>query len=105
MVFPRLQGAAAVVSAALWGFGAPAVAQSVSAKGDTPVRAAAGVVFTYEEKKPSGILYHEEKGGMVTPVAPPVPANVPEPTPAMAADPKSKSAVAPPRKSARKAAT
>ena len=40
MVFPRLQGAAAVVSAALWGFGAPAVAQSVSAKGDTPVRAA-----------------------------------------------------------------
>lgn len=105
---PRLTGAAAALSAALVGFGAPASAQKVSAKNDTapPVRALAGVSVQYEEKASSRILYIEEKGGMVSPLPPPVPANVPEPTPAIAVQPKSQSAVAPPKKAAaRKAAT
>lgn len=90
------------------GLGTPASAQKVSAKSDTgpPVRALAGVTVQYEEKASSRILYLEQKGGMVSPLPPPVPANVPEPTPAIAVEPKSQSAVAPPKKAAaRKAAT
>jgi hypothetical protein len=103
---PRLQGAAVAFAAAFLGFCAPASAQKVSAKSDTGVRAGAGaVVIQFEEKRSSRILYQEEKGGMVTSVAPPLPANVPEPLPAMALDRKAKSAVAPPKKAARKATT
>lgn len=107
MGVPRLHGAAAALSAALLAFGAPVGAQQVSAKSDTGVRAGAGaVVIQFEQKPSSRILYQEEKGGMVTPVAPPNPANVPEPTPVLADDAKkAKSAVAPPKKAARKAAT
>lgn len=106
MGVPRLHGAAAAFAAAFLGFGAPASAQRVSAKSDTGVRTAAGaVVIQFEEKRNSRILYQEEKGGMVNPVAPPVHANVPEPVPAMALDAKPKAVVAPPKKAARKAAT
>ena len=88
------------------GVGIPASAQKVSAKSDTPpVRALAGVSVQYEEKTGSHLLYLEQKGGMVSPLPPPVPANVPEPTPALSVAPKSQSAVAPARKAARKAAT
>ena len=89
------------------GSGTPASAQKVSAKSDTPpVRALAGVSVQYEEKAGSRVLYLEQKGGMVSPLPPPVPANVPEPTPAIAVQPKSQSAIAPPKKAAaRKAAT
>jgi|KBSSwiStaDraftv2_1062776.scaffolds.fasta_scaffold385541_2 hypothetical protein len=104
----RVGCAAAAFAAIFVGSATPASAQKVSAKGDTapPVRALAGVSVQYEEKAASRILYLEEKGGMVSPLPPPVPANVPEPTPAIAVQPKSQSAVAPPKKAAaRKAAT
>jgi len=101
---PRLRGVAAALSAALLGFWAPASAQKESAKSDTPVRAAAGVVVQYQESR-SRILYLEQKGGMVTPTAPPVPANVPEPVPSLVVDPKAQSAVAPARKASRKSTT
>jgi len=98
---PRLPGAVAAFSAALLGLAAPAGAETVSAKSDTPVRAVAGVVVQYQESR-SRVLYIEEKGGMVTPVAPPVPANVPEPVPSLVVDPKAQSAVAPAKKASRK---
>jgi hypothetical protein len=93
---PRLQGVVAALSAALMGFAVAASAQ-VSAKGDTGVVAAPGVTVRQEPVR-GRILYIEQKGGMVTPVAPPVPANVPEPTPSLAPEPKANAATAPPKK-------
>ena len=100
----RLYGAAAALAAVVPGLWAPASAQKASASSDAPVVAAPGVSVRLEQPR-SRILYHEQKGGMVIPVAPPVPANVPDPAPALVADPKAKSAVAPAKKSARKSAT
>ena len=103
----RVGCAAAAFAAIFVGSATPASAQKVSAKSDTPpVRALAGVSVQYEEKPSSHLLYLEQKGGMVSPLPPPVPANVPEPTPALSVAPKAQSAVAPPKKAAaRKAAT
>ena len=99
---PRAHGAAAALSVALLGFGVQAGAQNVSAKGDNAVVAAPGVVVRQEPVR-GRLLYIEQKGGMVTPVAPPVPANVPEPATSLAPQPKSE-AVHAPRK-ARKSTT
>jgi hypothetical protein len=98
----RVVGAAAAFAAALLGLAAPAGAQKVSAKSDTTVVAAPGVVVR-QEPVHARILYLEEKGGMVTAVAPPVPANVPEPTPSLIPDPKASAASAPPKKNRRSA--
>jgi hypothetical protein len=104
MGVPRLYGVAAAVAVAVPGIWVPASAQKVSAHGDTSIVAAPGVSVRAEQPR-TRILYLEQKGGMVNPVAPPVPANVHEPTPPLVADPKARSAVAPAKKSARKSAT
>src|SRR5689334_6732078 len=99
MGVPRLYGVVAAFTVAVPGFWAPASAQKVSANSDTSIVAAPGVSVRLEQTR-SRVLYHEQKGGMVTPVAPPVPANVPEPVSPLVANPKAKSAVAPAKKSA-----
>ena len=104
MGVPRLYGVVAAFTVAVPGCWAPASAQKVSAHGDTSIVAAPGVTVRLEQTR-SRVLYLEQKGGMVTPVAPPIPANVHEPAPPIVADPKARSAVAPARKSARKSAT
>src|SRR5205085_2706510 len=75
----RIRGAAAVCAVASLACCCAANAQGAAGKGDPAVRAAPGVQVQYEEKRNSRILYKEEKGGMVTPLPPPVPINVPEP--------------------------
>ena len=98
----RLHGVAAAFLAAL-GLGSPANAQKPSAKSDTEVVAAPGVVVRQEPVR-GHMLYLEQKGGMVIPVAPPVPANVPEPTTGLAPGPKANAATTPAKK-ARKSTT
>ena len=94
---PRVHCAAAALSVALLGFGAPAKAQSVSAKGDNAVVAAPGVVVRQEPVR-GRLLYIEQKGGIVTPLPPPVPANVPEPPASLSPAPKSEAIHAPSKK-------
>jgi len=97
MGVPRLQGAAVALSAALVGFTAPAGAQKSSARSDTAVVAAPGVTVRQEPVR-GRILYIEQKGGIVTPLPPPVSANVPEPTPSLAPEPKANAATSAPKK-------
>ena len=52
-----------------------ASAQPIASKREAPVRGAAGAVIQYQEKAGENVLYLEEKGGLVTTVAPPVPRN------------------------------
>ena len=84
-----------------WGAAACAAASlgySV-ARGEPPVRPAAGViVIEYKEVRGSRVLYQDEKGGMVTPLAPPVNANTPVPINGAEPVEKPKSAQAPAKK-------
>jgi hypothetical protein len=51
----------------------PAGSQSRPPRSDTSAPGVTGSVVGYQESAGSAILYHEEKGGMVTQVPPPVP--------------------------------
>ena len=64
----------------------PAEAQTRSPRSDTPAAGVTGSVVGYQESAGSAILYHEEKGGMVTQVPPPVPAKKLVAAPKKAAD-------------------
>lgn len=99
----RVAGAMAVLSVAILGFGTPAGAQKPSAKSDMDVVAAPGVTVRQEPVQ-KRLIYLEQKGGLVTPLPPPVPANVPEPAVSLAPGHKSDAAAAPAKKS-RKSAT
>ena len=98
MGVPRLYGVVAAFTVAVPGCWAPANAQKVSAKSDMTVVAAPGVVVRQEPVRPR-VLYLEEKGGMVTSVAPPVPENVPGPAAAIPVAPKASATTAAPKKS------
>ncbi len=63
----------------------PAEAQTRSPRSDTPAAGITGSIVGYQESASSAILYHEEKGGMVTQVAPPVTARKPVAAPKKAA--------------------
>ncbi len=69
---PRL--IAAALAAAAFALAPPAGSQTRSPRSDTPAAGITGSIVGYQESASSAILYHEEKGGMVTQVAPPVPA-------------------------------
>jgi hypothetical protein len=56
----------------VFGFAGPAAAQALSQKPDKGARAAAGTILQYEEAAGANVIYLEEKGGMVSAVAPPV---------------------------------
>ena len=58
--------AAACLCASALAQRAPAKADAPAHKAEPPVRAAAGVLVEYEEKRDTNILYLEEKGGMLT---------------------------------------
>jgi hypothetical protein len=64
---------AAAVAAAAMALAHPAGAQSRSPRSDTAPPGVTGSIVGYQESPGSAILYHEEKGGMVTQVPPPVP--------------------------------
>lgn len=68
---------AAGLAAAALALAHPAVAQSRSPRSETPAPGVTGSVVGYQESAGSAILYHEEKGGMVTQVPPPIPAKKP----------------------------
>jgi hypothetical protein len=87
----------AALSVAILGFWTPAGAQKLSAKGDTDVIAAPGVTVRQEPVK-KRLLYLEQKGGLVTPLPPPVAANVPEPATSIAPAPKANAATTPARR-------
>jgi len=63
----------AALAAAALALALPAGAQSRPPGGHTPTPGVTGSVVGYQESAGSAILYHEEKGGMVTQVPPPVP--------------------------------
>ena len=64
-------GAACAAAIALSG---SSEAQPPSPRHDSAARGAEGVIVQYEEAPGSNVLYLEEKGGMVSAVAPPAPA-------------------------------
>src|SRR5687767_5585423 len=68
--FRLFASALAVVAFAL---ALPAGSQSRPPRSDAPAPGVTGSIVGYQESPGSAILYHEEKGGMVTQVAPPVP--------------------------------
>lgn len=63
---------AAALAAAALALAHPAGSQTRSPR-NAPAPVATGSVVGYQESAGSAILYHEEKGGMVTQVPPPVP--------------------------------
>jgi len=63
----------------------PAGAQK-SPRSDTATPGVTGSIVGYQESPGSAILYHEEKGGMLTQVPPPVPAKKPVAAPKKAAN-------------------
>lgn len=65
---------AAALAAAALALAQPAGSQTRLPKGDAPAAGVTGSVVGFQESAGSAILYHEEKGGMVTQVPPPVPA-------------------------------
>ena len=68
--FGLFAAALALAAAAL---ALPAGSQSRPPRSDAPAAGVTGSVVGYQESAGSAILYHEEKGGMVTQVPPPVP--------------------------------
>ena len=64
---------AAALAAAALALAHPAGAQTRSPRGDAPPAGVTGSIVGYQESPGSAILYHEEKGGMLTQVPPPVP--------------------------------
>ncbi len=66
--------AAGAVGAAAIGLSAPSLAQAPSPQPDSGARGAPGVIVQYQETPGTNVLYHEEKGGMASAVALPVPA-------------------------------
>jgi hypothetical protein len=64
---------AAALAAAAAALALPAGSQSRSPRSDTPAAGVTGSVVGYQESPGSAILYHEEKGGMLSQVPPPVP--------------------------------
>ena len=67
---------AGAVAAAAIGFSAPSpsLAQAPSPPPESGARGAPGVIVQYQEAPGTNVLYLEEKGGMASAVAPPVPA-------------------------------
>ncbi len=62
-----------------------ALACAASAAGPDPPRPASGSVVEYGESPPSGVLYHEESGGLITPLAKPSPGSGRKPLPPLPA--------------------
>lgn len=75
---------AAALAAAALALALPAGSQTRSPRSDTPAAGVTGSVVGYQESPGSAILYHEEKGGMLTQVPPPVPAAARKAQPAAA---------------------
>jgi hypothetical protein len=69
----RFRLLATAFAAAALALAHPAGAQSRSPRSDTASPGVTGSIVGYQESPGSAILYHEEKGGMVTQVPPPVP--------------------------------
>lgn len=65
---------AGAVAAAAIGFSAPSLAQAPSPPPESGARGAPGVIVQYQEAPGTNVLYLEEKGGMASAVAPPLPA-------------------------------
>ena len=85
---PRFRLFSAALAAAALALAHPAGAQSRSPRSDTAAPGVTGSVVGYQESAGSAILYHEEKGGMVTQVPPPVPKAAGRTRPANAPAPK-----------------